>query len=97
VKFDESNSCSFLYYKLNRKFDLDKIPYGRRTSQVLPYSSAVHAAMFFNIEVLYRYALSSFSLKAVNHHFDIHVINIRYWIFQPSSRGNILSSLAPRA
>jgi hypothetical protein len=39
---------------LNRKFYLDKIPYGRRTSQVLPYGSAVHAAMFFNIEVLYH-------------------------------------------
>jgi hypothetical protein len=47
---------------LNRKFDLDKIPYGRRTLQVLPYGSAVHAAIFFNIEMLYRCALSSFFL-----------------------------------
>jgi hypothetical protein len=40
-----------------------------------------------NIEVLYRCALSSFVLKTGNHHFEIHVIDIRYWIFQSPSRG----------
>jgi hypothetical protein len=29
-----------------------------------------------NTEVLYRFALSYFILKAGNHHFDIHVIEI---------------------
>jgi hypothetical protein len=36
---------------------------------------------------LYRRVLSSFLLNAGNHHFEIHVIDIRYWIFQPPSRG----------
>jgi len=45
-----------------------------------------------NIEVLNRYALSFLSTDG---HFEIHVIDIRYWIFQPHLMG-VLSLPAPR-